>query len=114
VAIKISWSKRKLERTCSSDAAGKREWGADHWKLMKRRLASLSAAASLADMRGVPGRCHPLHEDRREEFALDLWGPYRLVFAPDHNPIPRLDDGGIDQALVTQILILEVTDYHGD
>ena len=112
--IEISWSQNKLEKACTSDKRGQREWGAEHWRLLRRRLASLRAAPTLEEMKGVPGNCHPLHEDRRDQFAISLWGPYRLIFVPDHDPIPRLDDGGIDRTLVAQILITEVTDYHGD
>jgi proteic killer suppression protein len=65
-------------------------------------------------MDGAPGNCHALRADRLGQFALSLWGSYRLVFEPNHNPIPRLPDGGIDRAVVTRIRILEVVDYHGD
>ena len=44
---------------------------------------------------------------------MSLWGSYRLVFEADHNPLPLLDDGGIDRARVTKIVIKEVVDYHG-
>lgn len=114
LVIEISWSSRKLEKTCSGDRHGSRNWGADNWKLLKRRLAALGAAPTLADMHGVPGRCHQLHADRDGEFAVDLWGPYRLIFQPDHDPVPRLDEGGIDTGNVTQIRINEVDDYHGN
>jgi proteic killer suppression protein len=112
--IEISWSSRKLEKTCADDRQGSRHWGANNWKLLKRRLAALSAAPTLADMRGVPGNCHQLHADRDGEFAVDLWGPYRLIFQPDHDPVPSLDHGGIDTSNVTQITIEEVADYHGN
>lgn len=111
--IYISWSDRKLERACSSDNEGQRKWGADHWKLLRRRLASLHAAPTLRHMDGVPGGCHALTGDRREQFSIDLWGPFKLVFVPDHDPVPRMEDGGIDYGLVTEILITEVVDYHG-
>lgn len=65
-------------------------------------------------MDGVPGRCHALGADRRGQFAVSLWGSYRLIFIPDHDPIPTLADGGIDLTRVTQISITEVVDYHGD
>src|SRR4051812_39357530 len=81
--IDIAWSDRKLAKSCASDRNGQRRWGADHWKLLKRRLASLDAAPTLIDMEGVPGRCHQLHEDRRDQFAVALWGSYRLVFVAD-------------------------------
>ena len=38
--------------------------------------------------------------------------PNWLVFEPDHDPIPRMKDGGIDLQKVTAITILDVTEYH--
>jgi toxin HigB-1 len=111
--IDISWSDHKLERCCASDKAGQRRWGADDWKLFKRRLKALEVAPTLKDMDGVPGKCHALHADRGGEFAVYLWGSYRLVFVPNHQPVPLLDAGGIDTASVTSIIITEVVDYHG-
>lgn len=75
---------------------------------------SLRAAPTLADMHGVPGNCHGLSSDRAGEFAVDLRGPYRLIFVPDHDPVPQLNDGGIDTSKVTDIRIKEVDDYHGN
>lgn len=112
--IDIAWDNHKLKRSCATDKAGQRRWGTDHWKLLQRRLASLAAAPTLASMDGVPGRCHQLTGDRNGEFAVHLWGQFRLVFVPGNNPTPRLADGGIDRTLVTKILIMEVVDYHGD
>ncbi len=111
--IDISWSDRKLEKSCASDKSGQRRWGADDWKLIKRRLASLIAAPTLKHMDGVPGRCHLLSADRNGQFAVHLSGAYRLVFEPEHDPVPLLADGGIDTSLVTRIVITEVVDYHG-
>jgi proteic killer suppression protein len=112
--IDISWADHKLEKSCATDKAGLRRWGAEHWKIMKRRLASLRAAPTLKDMDGVPGRCHQLSADRAGEFAVSLWSAYRLIFVPDHDPVPAADDGGIAQDKVTKISITEVVDYHGD
>jgi proteic killer suppression protein len=113
-AIDISWSSRPLEKSCASDARGRARWGFEHWTVLKRRLASLAAAPTLAEMSGLPGNCHQLHGDRRGQFAMSLRGPYRLIFELDHNPVPELDDGGIDLANITKIIIREVADYHGD
>lgn len=38
---------------------------------------------------------------------------YRLIFIPDHDPVPRLKDGGLDWSKVTAIKILGVEDTHG-
>ena len=62
----------------------------------------------------APGRCHPLTADRAGHFAVHLWGQFRLIFIPNHDPVPLLDGGGIDRAIVTRISITEVGDYHGE
>lgn len=81
--------------------------------MVKRRLAAITAAPTLKDLEGTPGRFHQLSADRRGEFSLDLSGPYRLVFEPDQNPIPLDGTGGIDRSLVTRVTIKEVVDHHG-
>lgn len=112
-AIEISWSSTKLDKACSDDRQGRKNWGADNWKLLKRRLTALQAAPTLGDMDGTPGNCHELRADRKGEFALYLWGSYRLVFEPVDEPLPTRPDGGIDRIRVTKIEIKEVVDYHG-
>jgi proteic killer suppression protein len=74
----------------------------------------LRAADTLADISMLPpARCHGLSGDRAGQFAVDVQHPFRLIFEPAHDPVPRKKDGGIDHARVTAIRILEVTDYHG-
>jgi proteic killer suppression protein len=43
---------------------------------------------------------------------VDLDHPYRLIFIPANDPIPRKQDGGLDWCAVTQIEILEIVDPH--
>jgi len=59
-----------------------------------------------------PERKHELKVDRKGKFTVDLKQPYRLIFKPNHRPLPRKDDGGIDIKRVTFITILGVEDYH--
>lgn len=44
---------------------------------------------------------------------MSLLEPFRLIFVPADDPIPRDADGAIDASLVKSVQILEVTDYHG-
>ena len=111
--IEIHWSDNKLEKACSHEKTGKLRWGAN-FRILQRRLESLEAAETLADMEGVPGHCHALRGDRAGQFAVALWGSYRLIFVVADKPVPRLEDGGIARARVTQIKLVEVVDYHGD
>lgn len=110
----ISWAGKDLERDCTDDRRGTRRFGADAWKLVKRRLATLAEAPALEDMSGFPGNCHALVGDRAGQFAVSVGASRRLIFEPDHQPPPLLPDGGIDRRSITQIRILEVVDYHGD
>ena len=49
---------------------------------------------------------------RKGEFAVDLKQPFRLVFRPNHDPVPLKTDGGIDLEHITSITIMSVEDYH--
>jgi proteic killer suppression protein len=60
----------------------------------------------------VAGHPHPLKGDRDGEFALDLAGGRRLVFAPANDPLPRNTDGSIDWSRVTIVSIEYIGDYH--
>jgi proteic killer suppression protein len=60
----------------------------------------------------VRGRCHELTGNRAGTLSLDLVHPYRLIFEPADEPVPRKPDGGLDWKRVTRIRILEVADTH--
>ncbi len=73
----------------------------------------LNAAPCLDDVPySSPQRRHELSGNRKGQFAIDLKQPFRLIFEPNHNPIPRKADGGFDLGKITAITILEVEDYH--
>ena len=111
--IDIRWADRKLAKAVASDSAGRRKWGQERWTLLRRRIATLEAVESLDQLEGLPGNFHPLRADRSGEFAASIGGSYRLVFEPDHDPLPLLDDGGLDRARVRRVVVTEVVDYHG-
>lgn len=109
----ISFRTSKLQKTFSAEAALQKAYGARVGKAVMRRMAVLRAARNLASVpTAPPERRHQLGGDRDEQFAVGLDRRYRLVFAPDHKPLLRMDDGGIDTGRVTAITIIEVVDYH--
>ncbi len=80
---------------------------------IRRRLDDLEDAKNLEAMRCIlQARCHELKGDRAGTLAVDLQHPYRLIFEPANNPIPRKADGGLDWTEVTIVRILAVEDYH--
>ena len=109
----IAFRSRKLARTFSSASELRRTYGDPMARAIMNRLAVLRAAGTLALVPTTrPDRRHQLRGDRDEQFAVDLVHPRRLVFAPNHDPLPRKDDGGIDIDRVTAITVLDVIDYH--
>ena len=82
-------------------------------RTIQMRLAVLRNAQSLSQVPSTPpDRRHMLRGDRIGQYAVDLVHPNRLIFEPNHDPIPRLSDGGVHLEEVTSITILEVVDYH--
>ena len=73
----------------------------------------MSAAPTLADVsHRPPERRHQLDGKRKGQFAVDVQQPYRIVFKPEHNPVPKTEDGGIDLGQITAIEIQGIEDYH--
>lgn len=109
----IAFRTRKIEKTFNSAGALRKAHGARMAKAIMLRLAVLKNARNLGLLPTTPPeRRHQLRADRDEQFAVDLVHPYRLVFEPNHDPLPRKDDGGIDTDQVTAITIVDVIDYH--
>ena len=76
-------------------------------------MGVLKVADSLKDVsHKKPERRHELKGRLKGKFAVDLIYPFRLVFEPANEPVPRKEDGGIDLYQVTAVRILSVEDYH--
>jgi proteic killer suppression protein len=115
--LDITFKNKRLEKTFNEDAQLIKKHGSKRAKKIRIRMAELRAAQSLMDFwppKSGPSRCHELKGHRNpRKLTVDLDHPYRLVFTPDHDPVPIYDDGGLDWAQVTAIMILGVEDTHG-
>jgi proteic killer suppression protein len=80
-------------------------------KKIQTRIQQLRAAASLEDMRSLPGHCHEMTADRAGQLAVDLDQPYRLLFRPRDETDPG-SGGGLDWARVTAVVVTSIEDYH--
>jgi proteic killer suppression protein len=111
--MKIFFHTKKLQRVCNSSAEAIKALGTKRAQKLQQRLMELSAAESLNDIsRLPPARCHELTGNRRGQLSVDLEHPYRLLFVPANDPIPRLQDGGLCWAEITEIEIIEIADTH--
>lgn len=97
----------------NSDRELRKVYGDRMAKVIKMRLAVLKNARTLTGVPTTkPDRRHQLAGDRKGQYAVDLVHPHRLIFEPEHDPVPMREDGGIDTDKITAIKIIEVTDYH--
>ena len=109
--MEITFISRKMDKLCNSDKEMRAKLGGRSAKILQLRLTQMKAADTLEDLRKVPGaRCHELTGDRNGQLAVDLVQPYRLIFQPD--PWPTKPDGGLDWQQVTQVIVVEIADYH--
>ena len=103
---------RKFEKQCNQQTELVRAQGGRRAQLIRARLDALRAATCLEDLRNVPGRLHELKGNRKGQLSYDLDHPYRLIFMPDHKPLPSTEDGGMDWRRVTAVRILGIEDTH--
>jgi len=109
----ISFKKNKLMKVVDSERELYKTFGKENGRLIQRRMAFLQAAPTLADVPHTkPERRHELGGKRKGQFAVDVKHPQRIIFRPNHKPLPRKDDGGLDLTRITSIEILVVEDYH--
>jgi plasmid maintenance system killer protein len=85
-------AKGKLNAALESEAACQKQYGRDMMRKIMLRLSELRAAVSLADfwppMSG-PERCHELKGELAGTFSIDLKQPYRLLFVPIEENVPK-------------------------
>jgi proteic killer suppression protein len=108
--MEITFSDEDLQALCLHSRIAVKQLGQPCARKLQSRLADLDAASCVAEL--IAGRPHPLKGARRGEFAVDLYRGFRLVFAPNHNPLPEREGGGIDWSRVTCVRITFIGDYH--
>ena len=109
----IIFKSSKLRKELSESRQTERRHGERRAKLLRSRLDSMAAADNLDHLRSLPQtNAHELTQNRAGQLAVDLDQPFRLIFEPANDPVPRKADGGLDWTQVTAVRILDVIDYH--
>lgn len=98
--MQIDYRTRKLEKVCTIAHESEKQYGNDMAEKIQQRIDEISAAPNVEMMVQFKiGRCHLLKGDRKNQYAVDLIHPYRLVFEKKGNEIQIA-------------FILEIVDYH--
>lgn len=109
----ILFESTKLRKQFNEQQLSVKRYGPRRAQLIRRRLDQLRAAVNLEIIRHLPQmRCHELKGNRAGHLSVDLDHPFRLIFKPANEPVPRKPDGGLDWKKITAITILGVEDTH--
>lgn len=110
--MEISYKTNKLEKQLTRPRDLVKAYG-QLAKKINQRLGELKAAESMAIMRHIPAaRCHELVGSKKGELAVNISPNHRMIFEPDHSPLPRKKDGGLNWESITKIQINRIEDYH--
>ena len=96
----ITYKDKKIKNICMDAKGADRTYGIEMSEKIHMRLDQIRAADTVEEMIQYHiGRCHPLSNNRKGQYAVDLVHPYRLVFEKHCD--------------VVQIAhIMEIVDYH--
>lgn len=111
--MNLHYKNNKLQKSVASLSAIAATYGT-RAKLVNQRKNELQAATTLETMRNLPAaNCHELKGNLKGKLAVDISGNHRIIFEPNHDPIPTKADGGLDWQQITEITILAIgEDYH--
>lgn len=104
--MEIAFANKELRSLCEDDANANEQFGEQVAAGLRKRLADLRAASSVADL--IVGNLRSHIDKERHCKVLDLSETAQLIFCSNH-PKPPLDaDGAVDWIKVTRVIILAV------
>jgi proteic killer suppression protein len=110
--LKITFKNNKLEKQLTIPKEMKKTFGTMAKKI-NQRMKEIEASENLAVLMRIPAaNCHELTGDRRREFAVNISVNFRLIFTPDHFPLPVKEDQSVDAIRVIAVRIAGTEDYH--
>ena len=110
--MEITFTDKKLEKLANDDRKMLKELGKIRATVLRRRLTQLEVAATLEDVRNLPGNYHELTGYRKGQWACDLDQPYRLIFTSQERPIPTDEAGKYIWLQILGVEVIEIVDYH--
>jgi len=110
ITMELRFKTKKLKKQCEVPDEAKIIYGSKIGNKLTQRVTELAAASNLDDIAKIPAaRLHKLEGSRKNEYAIDLVHPFRLVITP-------FQEGNAEVSSLSSISIVrieEVTDYHG-
>lgn len=96
----ITYKNKRIKKICTDVKTAERIYGQKMADKIHQRIDEITAADTVEMMIQFNiGRCHPLTQNRKGQYAVDLVHPYRLVFEKNEKEIQIVN-------------IIEIVDYH--
>ena len=96
----ITYKTNKMEKVCTDSSYAEKKYGTNMAEKIDQRIGEITASDTVEFMIQFRiGRCYPLHNNRKGQYAVELVHPYRLVFEINGNEIQIAN-------------IMEIIDYH--
>ncbi|MSU05541.1 plasmid maintenance system killer protein [Spirochaetales bacterium NM-380-WT-3C1] len=96
----IKYKNNSIKKICTNATIAERTYGREMADKIHQRIDEIAAADTVEMLIQFHiGRCHPLTQNRKGQYAMDLVQPYRLVFEKNGDEIQIAN-------------ILEIVDYH--
>ena len=110
--MELSYKTNKLEKTLTTDKGLAKSYGKLAKKIKQRRI-QLESADNLEAISKLPVlRLHQHTGKGKGTWAIDIQENWRILFEIDQDPIPSLEDGGVDLKAITIICVTAVEDPH--
>lgn len=109
--MEISFKNNRLEKSFTDDKVLVKTYGTMA-KKVKQRYKDLKSADNLFVISQYPAmRLHP-YQGNSGIWSVDIFKNWRILFTINQNPIPTLEDGGVNLKAIEFIKIESVEDPH--
>jgi proteic killer suppression protein len=110
--MELSYKTNKLEKSLTTDKGLAKSYGKLAKKIKQRRI-QLESADNLETISKLPVlRLHQHTGKGKGTWSIDIQENWRILFEIDQDPIPSLEDGGVDLKAITIICVTSVEDPH--
>ena len=109
--MEIRFKNNKLEKSFTEDSVMVRTYG-QLAKKIKQRYGELKAAENLSVISNIPVLRLHQYTGKTNIWSIDIHQNWRILFVIDQDPIPVLEDGGINLNAIEIIKIESVEDPH--
>lgn len=110
--MELSYKNSKLEKSLTTDKGLSKSYGKLAKKIKQRRI-QLESADNLEVISKIPAlRLHQHIGKGKGRWSIGIQKNWRILFEIKQNPVPTVEDGGVDLKAIRILCIESVEDPH--